>query len=229
MNVKNTADTETTPITISCYPTNCDPTNCYPTNCDPTNCHSSTLQCYPATHKSTLPPCNATLPPCNATLPPCNATLPPCNATLPPCNATLPRTKPPTTAPLAAARGEGWGWDCPLRGRTSRLPLRVGSQPLAFPLAFGAPSDCALNGRWRCRASPHTSASPSPTHTLAQIHPLPPCWLPASPHGGTSQEAQAPLRCCRVTPCQRPRWRVTADSNPYRAQPASPSRAHNRH
>ena len=76
MNVKNTADTETTLTTIFCDPTNCDPTNC-----DPTNCDSSTLQCYPATHKSTLPPCNATLPPCNATLPPCNATLPPCNAT----------------------------------------------------------------------------------------------------------------------------------------------------
>ena len=184
---------------------------------------------------ATHPPCNATLPPthppCNATLPPTN---PPCNASLPPCNAyhCAPRSRSgrttaalqcsplrpshplgandsrpamQPTAPLAAARGEGWGWDCPLRGRTSHLPLRDASHPLGFPLAFGAPRDCALIGRWRCSASPRTSASPSPTHTLARIRPLPPCWLPASPHGGTSQRAQAPLRCCRATPCQRPR------------------------
>lgn len=93
-------------------------------------------------------------------------------------NDTHPAKHP--SAPLAAARGEGGGWDCPLRGRTSRLSLRVASQPLGFPLAFGAPSDCALIGRWRCRASPRASASPSAPHTLAQIHPLPPCWLPAS-------------------------------------------------
>ena len=163
--------------------------------------------CHPASHISTRLPCLAQSHPRLRPSQPLGA------------NDSRPAMQP--SAPLAAARGEGWGWDCPLRGRTSRLPLRVASQPLGFPLAFGAPSDCALNGRWRYRASPRTSASPSPSHILAQIHPLPPCWLPASPHGGTSQKAQAPLRCCRVTPCQRPRWRVTADRYPAsHSQPA---------